>query len=183
MHSSVISIDSITKRGQWPAPRARADQWRKVEVVLKLAAVCNLDCDYCYFFHGGDNSFEEHPNFISAKTVHEVTAFLARTAREFSEGPRLAVAGIVDPLQREACRIARGPLVEHIAGEIEARRRLPLERGAGFFVGSDAGGLRHVVSLRDQGRVARQNQLSAIARQVSSTLASSAQRSPTRGSS
>ena len=32
-----------------------------VEVILKTAERCNLNCSYCYFFHGGDDSYKKHP--------------------------------------------------------------------------------------------------------------------------
>jgi uncharacterized protein len=82
MQTALVNVSSITKRGVWPQPRARAEQWRRVEVILKIAEVCNLNCSYCYFFHGGDNSFEEHPNFMSPATAQDMVAFFARTARE-----------------------------------------------------------------------------------------------------
>lgn len=51
--------------------------------VLKVAEVCNLDCPYCYFFHGGDSSFEKNPRLISAKTVAAAGRFLAQGMRDY----------------------------------------------------------------------------------------------------
>jgi uncharacterized protein len=49
---------------------------RSLSVVLKTAERCNIDCDYCYFFHAGDASYLRHPKVISKKTLAAVTAFL-----------------------------------------------------------------------------------------------------------
>lgn len=82
MHTAVVKVESLRQHGVWPMPRPQAEQWRRLEVVFKVAEVCNLNCSYCYFFNGGDKSFEEHPNFMSNSTVAEAIEFLARTARE-----------------------------------------------------------------------------------------------------
>jgi uncharacterized protein len=34
-------------------------------VILKLAALCNLNCSYCYVYNHEDQSFQERPKFIS----------------------------------------------------------------------------------------------------------------------
>lgn len=51
----------------------------KLEVILKLTEVCNIDCTYCYFFADTNTDFESKPRQISAKTVAEVATFLAST--------------------------------------------------------------------------------------------------------
>ncbi len=51
--------------------------------VLKVAEVCNLDCPYCYFFHGGDSTFEKNPKFISPATVRAAGRFLAEGMRDY----------------------------------------------------------------------------------------------------
>lgn len=57
-------------------------QWDRVEVILKVSERCHLNCRYCYFFNGGDESFLRHAPLISEQTVREIAGFLARTARE-----------------------------------------------------------------------------------------------------
>ena len=54
---------------------------RTLEVVLKVTERCNLDCDYCYFFNAGDDSYKNHAAFISKDTV----ALLVRRLTEFSK--------------------------------------------------------------------------------------------------
>lgn len=48
-----------------------------IYIVLKVTEVCNLDCPYCYFFYGGDDSFLHRPKYISDETIHNVGAFIA----------------------------------------------------------------------------------------------------------
>jgi hypothetical protein len=38
---------------------------RHVEVVLKVAERCNIDCTYCYMFNKGDESFRRKPKQLS----------------------------------------------------------------------------------------------------------------------
>ncbi len=38
------------------------------EYVVKVASRCNLNCDYCYEYNSGDNSYLKQPRFISNKT-------------------------------------------------------------------------------------------------------------------
>ena len=48
-----------------------------IYIVLKIAEVCNLDCPYCYFFYGGDESFQRRPKFISQQTIEGVGKFVS----------------------------------------------------------------------------------------------------------
>ena len=54
---------------------------RTLEVVLKVTERCNLNCNYCYFFNAGDDSYKNHAAFISKDTV----ALLVRRLTEFSK--------------------------------------------------------------------------------------------------
>lgn len=45
-------------------------------VILKTVERCNLNCSYCYFFNGGDESFKKHPPFIKEVVIEQVTRFL-----------------------------------------------------------------------------------------------------------
>lgn len=53
---------------------------RSLDVVLKVSERCNLNCDYCYFFNAGDDSYKDHAAFIANETV----ALILRRLREFS---------------------------------------------------------------------------------------------------
>ena len=81
MQTVGINVADIGRRihsvEQSNAPR----KWKRIELFLKVAEVCNIECTYCYFFFGGDESFESHPAYISQKTIKDVAEFLARTAR------------------------------------------------------------------------------------------------------
>lgn len=54
-----------------------------LEVILKTVERCNLNCSYCYFFHGEDQSYKKHPPFISWETIEKVTQFLLEGIEQF----------------------------------------------------------------------------------------------------
>ena len=45
-------------------------------LILKTVERCNLNCKYCYFFNGGDESYKKHPPFISKSTIGDLIQFL-----------------------------------------------------------------------------------------------------------
>jgi len=49
---------------------------KHMEIILKTVERCNIDCTYCYFFNGGDESYKKHPPYIKEKTMQEVAKFL-----------------------------------------------------------------------------------------------------------
>ncbi|MEK7339485.1 MAG: hypothetical protein WBD50_04370 [Candidatus Rhabdochlamydia sp.] len=55
----------------------------RLEVILKTVERCNINCSYCYFFHGEDKSYKKHPPFISWVTIQNLTRFLIKGIREF----------------------------------------------------------------------------------------------------
>lgn len=68
-----------------PAPRiGRSDrtQIRALQVVLKVAERCNINCTYCYYFNGGDDEALSKPTVISKDTLDEVAAYLAQGVRD-----------------------------------------------------------------------------------------------------
>ena len=38
--------------------------------IIKIASRCNLNCDYCYEYNMGDNSWRKEPNHISEETLN-----------------------------------------------------------------------------------------------------------------
>lgn len=50
------------------------------EYVIKIASRCNLDCDYCYEYNLGDDSWKSQPKLMAEKTVKK----LAQRIREHS---------------------------------------------------------------------------------------------------
>lgn len=74
------------------------------EFVVKIASRCNLNCDYCYEYNGGDTSWRQMPSTMS----YELATALAARIREHAETYALSHVHIglhggeplVVPLQR-----------------------------------------------------------------------------------
>jgi uncharacterized protein len=49
---------------------------RSLDVVLKTAERCNLNCSYCYFFNGLDQTYLKRPKFIKKDTIDHLANFL-----------------------------------------------------------------------------------------------------------
>jgi uncharacterized protein len=47
-----------------------------LDIVLKTVERCNLNCSYCYFFNGLDQSYKQRPKFISPDTIDAVINFI-----------------------------------------------------------------------------------------------------------
>jgi uncharacterized protein len=58
---------------------------RYIEIILKVAERCNLNCTYCYFFNKENKDFEDHPALISPNTVRQLVQFLRTSSYEISE--------------------------------------------------------------------------------------------------
>jgi uncharacterized protein len=57
-------------------------QIENLNIVFKISERCNLKCDYCYFFFGGDDTWKKHPPLVSPKVIEDLGAFSARAARD-----------------------------------------------------------------------------------------------------
>ncbi|MBN8828684.1 MAG: radical SAM protein [Sphingobacteriia bacterium] len=57
---------------------------KRLEIILKTVERCNINCTYCYFFHGGDESYKFHPPFIAHETIVEIAKFLKQGCKELS---------------------------------------------------------------------------------------------------
>lgn len=55
-----------------------------MNVILKTAERCNINCDYCYFFRGSDQSYRGHAATIDRVTIEGVVKFLAQGVEELS---------------------------------------------------------------------------------------------------
>jgi len=53
-----------------------------LNIVFKISERCNLKCDYCYFFFGGDETWKLHPSVVPQQVVASLGAFAARAARD-----------------------------------------------------------------------------------------------------
>jgi uncharacterized protein len=54
-----------------------------LNIVFKISERCNLKCDYCYFFFGGDDSWKQHPPLVAPQIIDDLGAFSARAARDY----------------------------------------------------------------------------------------------------
>lgn len=54
----------------------------RLEVILKTVEKCNINCTYCYFFNGQDDSYKEHPKSISNHTINQVCYFLKKAIED-----------------------------------------------------------------------------------------------------
>jgi uncharacterized protein len=59
-----------------------AAQLHDLNIVFKISERCNLKCDYCYFFFGGDESWRLHPPVVPQQVIEDLGAFAARAARD-----------------------------------------------------------------------------------------------------
>ncbi|MBS0287008.1 MAG: radical SAM protein [Proteobacteria bacterium] len=48
----------------------------KISCVYKIVERCNINCTYCYFFYGGDESYKEHPPYASFDVTQDFANFL-----------------------------------------------------------------------------------------------------------
>ena len=55
---------------------------QNLNIVFKISERCNLKCDYCYFFFGGDESWKSHPPLVPRQVVEDLGAFAERAARD-----------------------------------------------------------------------------------------------------
>jgi len=47
-----------------------------LSLVLKFTKRCNLNCSYCYYFNGLDQTFKERPAILSSNVLEEIICFL-----------------------------------------------------------------------------------------------------------
>jgi len=56
---------------------------QNLNVVFKISERCNLKCDYCYFFFGGDETWKLHPPMVPQQVIEDLGGFAARAARDY----------------------------------------------------------------------------------------------------
>src|SRR5688500_1183681 len=49
---------------------------KRLLVNLKIVERCNLNCTYCYFFNGEDQSYQSHPKHLSREKVVEKVRYI-----------------------------------------------------------------------------------------------------------
>lgn len=52
----------------------------KLEVILKVAERCNINCTYCYVFNGQDDSYKYHSKQISMESIIKLSEYLKEAA-------------------------------------------------------------------------------------------------------
>lgn len=56
----------------------------KLEVILKVAERCNINCTYCYVFNGQDDSYKYHSKKIKKDTIVALSAYLKQAVIKYS---------------------------------------------------------------------------------------------------
>lgn len=87
------------------------------QFVLKLAARCDLACDYCYVYEMADTTWRNKPTRISPETADRACARIAEHVTTHG------IEAIVIVLHGGEPLLAGPELIDHLAGEL--RRRLP----------------------------------------------------------
>ena len=49
-----------------------------LEIVLKIAGRCNINCSYCYMFNQGNTDYEDQPSYMSLETLKATTAYIKK---------------------------------------------------------------------------------------------------------
>ncbi len=58
--------------------------YSKLDVVVKIAERCNINCTYCYMFNRGNEEYLSHPIYITDDVIMQSASFLAAGAREIN---------------------------------------------------------------------------------------------------
>ncbi len=57
---------------------------KKITCVYKMVERCNINCTYCYFFYGGDESYKQHPPYASLETTQHFANFLRKGCQDLN---------------------------------------------------------------------------------------------------
>ena len=63
------------------------------QILLKVTARCNLNCDYCYVFNMGDQSWQNLPRLMDKKVMVDVVDFIEKTYHDSSLIPSITSHG------------------------------------------------------------------------------------------
>jgi uncharacterized protein len=85
-----------------PVPR----DLKSLTIIFKITERCNLACKYCYFFFGGDTSYEERPAVVPDDVIEGLTRFLASGAEHGIEHVNIMFHG-GEPLLMPKPRFAK----------------------------------------------------------------------------
>ncbi len=79
---------------------------RDLQIVLKIAERCNIDCTYCYYFNSGNESPFSRPKVISENVIDAVEAFVRRSSELIDLGNVRVILHGGEPLMVNKVRYA-----------------------------------------------------------------------------
>jgi uncharacterized protein len=62
-------------------------------VLIKVASRCNLDCTYCYVYHGEDTSWASQPKKLTTETIHNIASSLVEVSQNQDAGFAIVLHG------------------------------------------------------------------------------------------
>lgn len=77
---------------------------RDVQVVLKVAERCNINCSYCYYFNGGNDEPYHRPPYVSDTVVDGIVRFVRESASQLQLGRLRVVLHGGEPLMLKKSR-------------------------------------------------------------------------------
>lgn len=69
-----LDVTALRRSGMRPTPFS--------QFILKIAARCNLDCDYCYVYNLADSAWRAAPRFMAPETVRAAAERIGRHAAD-----------------------------------------------------------------------------------------------------
>lgn len=85
-----------------------------LDVILKCAEVCNLNCSYCYYYNMGDTTWKSRPKQIKAGTVARLAEWVVRGIKE------LAIKKVAIILHGGEPLLLRHQEIENLCSELRA---------------------------------------------------------------
>ena len=89
-HASKLRVFEVIVK-QDRTSRSVETEFGTLQVVLKVAERCNINCTYCYYFNGGDESALTRPPIISRATLDAIADYLAQGVRDLGI-PQLSIS-------------------------------------------------------------------------------------------
>jgi len=62
-------------------------------ILIKVASICNLNCSYCYVYHGEDVSYKEQPSLMTEEVIEKIVAELTIQASKQERGFSIVLHG------------------------------------------------------------------------------------------
>jgi len=81
--------------------------FKNFTAILKVSEVCNIDCDYCYYYNIGDDSWREYPAYMDDESMQLIISRL----RELAQTHKVDVFRLVlhggEPMMAKVDRLTR----------------------------------------------------------------------------